>query len=41
VSLILSKNVLTIKDTGIGIKKEEHEKIFDRFYQSSTVRSKE
>ncbi|MBI5885188.1 MAG: HAMP domain-containing protein [Deltaproteobacteria bacterium] len=30
--------VVTIEDTGIGIPKEEHEKIFDRFYRVDTSR---
>jgi len=30
--------VVTIEDTGIGIPKEEHDKIFDRFYRVDTSR---
>ena len=41
VDISLSKNVLQIRDTGIGIAGEDQEKIFDRFYQTEQVRSKE
>lgn len=30
--------ILTVKDTGIGIPKADHERIFDRFYQSEASR---
>jgi signal transduction histidine kinase len=30
--------VLTVKDTGIGIRKEDMDRIFDRFYQSESSR---
>lgn len=41
VHISLSKNVLTIQDSGIGMTQEEQEKIFERFYQGQNVRSKE
>jgi len=33
--------VLEVNDTGIGIKKEEINKVFDRFYRGDKVRSRE
>lgn len=41
VTLSYSKNILSIKDTGIGIKEEHQEKIFERFFQWNSARSSE
>ena len=36
-----SAGLVRIKDTGIGIPKEEQEKIFERFYRTDKSRSRE
>ena len=41
VDVILEKNILSIKDTWRWIPKAEQDKIFERFYQWTTVRSEE
>jgi two-component system, OmpR family, phosphate regulon sensor histidine kinase PhoR len=33
--------ILTVKDTGVGIKKEDQKYIFERFYRSDTSRSRQ
>jgi len=33
--------VLTISDTGIGIARADHDKVFNRFYRADTVKSRE
>ena len=42
ITLVIEKDMLTIsvKDQGIGVCEEEKDKIFNRFYQSSTTESK-
>lgn len=37
----LTKNILSIEDTGIGIAEKYREKIFERFFQVTQVRSEE
>ena len=34
------QSVLEVRDSGYGMKKEELEKIFDRFYRADTIRNK-
>ena len=36
-----NKAMLEVKDTGIGIPKEQHGRIFERFYRVDKSRSKE
>ena len=38
VDITLEKSKLIISDNGVGIKKEDQEKIFHRFYQSDSSR---
>jgi len=35
ITIILKNNVLSIKDTGIGIEKEKQDKIFNRYYRAT------
>lgn len=37
----LDKNILTISDSGVGMNTEEQEKIFERLYRGSNIRSEE
>ncbi|MDD2516286.1 MAG: HAMP domain-containing sensor histidine kinase [Candidatus Gracilibacteria bacterium] len=41
IEIIIDKGFLTIKDTGIGIKKESLGKVFDRFFQDNEARNQE
>ena len=41
IDIILKKNILSIRDTGIGVSEGDKQKIFERFYQWSKARSNE
>ncbi len=41
VKVINSQVVFAVKDTGIGISKKEHKKVFDKFYRSEDYRTRE
>lgn len=41
VELVYEKGTLEVRDTGMWIKKQEQERIFDRFYRGSKVRSEQ
>ncbi len=39
VDILMQKNILTIKDTWVGMTREQQEKIFDRLYRADTSRN--